>query len=84
MVSGELADRPHAESGGKYLLFYLVVPQGSILGQMLFNISITYRDDGINRALVKFTIDSKLSGEADTSERRATLAGRPGQAGRVG
>ena len=49
------------------------VPQGSILGQTLFNIFVSDLDDGIKSTLVKFADGTKLSGEADTSEGRATL-----------
>ncbi|KAK4832113.1 LOW QUALITY PROTEIN: hypothetical protein QYF61_020740 [Mycteria americana] len=46
---------------------------GSILRPTLFSIFISDLDDGIKRTLMKFADDPKLSGEADTSERRATL-----------
>ncbi|GAB0179918.1 mitochondrial enolase superfamily member 1 [Grus japonensis] len=40
---------------------------------MLFNIFISDLDDRIKCTLMKFVDDTKLCGEADTSERRATL-----------
>ncbi|GAB0175877.1 mitochondrial enolase superfamily member 1 [Grus japonensis] len=49
------------------------VPQGLILGPTLFDIFISDLDDGIKCTLMKFADDKKLSGEVDTSERRATL-----------
>ncbi|KAK4815527.1 hypothetical protein QYF61_003219 [Mycteria americana] len=49
------------------------VPQGSILGPTMFNVFTSDREDGIKCTLMKFADATKLSGEVDTSEGRATL-----------
>ncbi|GAB0205950.1 mitochondrial enolase superfamily member 1 [Grus japonensis] len=49
------------------------VPHGSLRSPTLFNICINDLDDGIKCTLMKFADDTKLSGEVDTSEGRATL-----------
>ena len=49
------------------------VPQGCVLGPILFNLFINDVDTGVRSGLAKFTDDTKLWGKASTPEDRRVI-----------
>ena len=55
------------------------VPQGPVLGPLLFNIFVSVLDSGIKRTRSKFSDDTKLCGVVDTLEGRDASQGNLAQ-----
>ena len=64
MINGSVSEWRLVTSG---------VPQGTVLGPVLFNIFISNIDDGIECNLSRFVDDTKLSSAVDTLEGREAI-----------